>query len=59
MKITRDPERKVWMLTSDSAVLYQGRASPWDHPAILREAQQRESELKRRGPRANGPTRAR
>ena len=59
MKITRDPQRKVWVLSSDSAVLYQGRASPWDHPSILREAQQRERELARKGPRANGPSRDR
>jgi hypothetical protein len=59
MKITRDPQNKVWVLSSDSRVLYQGRKSPWDHPAILLEAQKREDELKRKGPRANGPTRER
>lgn len=59
MKITRDPHRNLWVLSSDSAVLYQGRKSPWDHPAILREAQQRERALACRGPRANGPSRER
>jgi hypothetical protein len=53
MKITRDQQTKAWVLSSDSAVLYQGRKSPWDHPAILREAQQREHELKRAGPRSS------
>ena len=69
MKIARDPQSKVWVLSSDSAVLYQGRQSPWDHPAILRDARLREAQareeklrendLKRKGPRANGPSRER
>jgi hypothetical protein len=47
MKIMRDPQSKFWVLTSNSRVLYKGRRSPWDDPAIIREALARERQLSR------------
>jgi hypothetical protein len=53
MKIIRDPQSKHWVLQSDSLELYRGRKSPWDHPAIIREALEREAQARgaARGPR--------
>jgi hypothetical protein len=45
MKISRDPNSKFWMLTSNSRVLYKGRRSPWDDPTIIRQALAREQSL--------------
>jgi hypothetical protein len=53
MKIARDQQTKAWVLSTDSAVLYRGRMSPWDHPEILREARAREAELQRAPPRGS------
>jgi hypothetical protein len=46
MKICRDQRSHLWLLQSESHVLYKGRKSPWDHPSILREAQRREAEVR-------------
>jgi hypothetical protein len=45
MKISRDPNSKFWILTSNSRVLYKGRRSPWDDPTIIRQALAREQSL--------------
>jgi hypothetical protein len=47
MKIMRDPQSKFWVLSSNSRVLYKGRRSPWDDPAIIRQALARERSLTR------------
>jgi hypothetical protein len=39
MKIRRNPQKRLWELTSGTTILYQGRRSPWDHPQIIRDAQ--------------------
>jgi len=46
MKISRDKQTKFWTLTSDAHVLYKGSRSPWDDPTIIRQAQQREEDLR-------------
>ncbi|HSG87645.1 MAG TPA: hypothetical protein VLA56_00420 [Pseudomonadales bacterium] len=45
MKIERDRSKKMWTLTSGSHVLYCGRRSPWEDPAIMRDALHRAREL--------------
>jgi hypothetical protein len=57
MKISRDQQSKTWLLESGSHVLYRGRKSPWDHPAILEDARRREAEVRAgsRGPRRESP----
>ena len=39
MKIRKNPQKKLWELSSGATILYQGRRSPWDHPEIIRNAQ--------------------
>lgn len=39
MKIERETETRLWVLSDRDRVLYRGRRSPWDNPAIIREAQ--------------------
>jgi hypothetical protein len=55
MKITRDQQSRFWVLSSDARVLYQGRRSPWDDPAIIRQALARERMLARSGESAPRP----
>ena len=38
MKMRKNPQKKLWELTSGTTILYQGRRSPWDHPEIIRDA---------------------
>ena len=38
MKIRKNPQKKLWELSSGAKILYQGRRSPWDHPEIIRDA---------------------
>ena len=47
MKIMRDKQSKFWVLSSESRVLYKGRRSPWDDPAIIRQALDRERAIAR------------
>ena len=39
MKIRKNPQKKLWELSSGATILYRGRRSPWDHPEIIRNAQ--------------------
>lgn len=50
MKIHRNTQNRLWLLTSGPHVLYQGRRSPWQLPELLREAAQREQQLRSREP---------
>ena len=45
MNIRRDKQSKQWVLSSNERVLYEGRRSPWDDPAIIRQALDREKSL--------------
>jgi hypothetical protein len=38
MRIHKDRNTGLWLLSSAEGVLYQGRRSPWDHPEIIRRA---------------------
>lgn len=48
MKIHRNAQDRLWLLTSGPHVLYQGRRSPWQLPDLLREAAEREQQLRHR-----------
>lgn len=45
MKIHRHPQDRHWILSSGQHVLYRGMRSPWQSPALLREAARRERQL--------------
>jgi hypothetical protein len=45
VNIRRDKQSKFWVLSSNQRVLYEGRRSPWDDPAIIRQALDREKSL--------------
>ncbi|MEE4299993.1 MAG: hypothetical protein V2J24_11180 [Pseudomonadales bacterium] len=47
MKISRDPDSRMWTLTSDGRVLYAGRRSPWEDPRLMRAALKRERDASR------------
>ena len=50
MKMRKNPQKKLWELTSGTTILYQGRRSPWDHPEIIRDALAAERSPKGRAP---------
>ena len=45
VNIRRDKQSKFWVLSSNQRVLYEGRRSPWDDQAIIRQALDREKSL--------------
>ncbi|MEE4361959.1 MAG: hypothetical protein V2I63_10595 [Pseudomonadales bacterium] len=51
MKIERNRDARVWLLTSGTHVLYRGHRSPWEKPELMAEALRRERALRQQGER--------
>jgi hypothetical protein len=48
MRIHRDRNTGLWVLSSPEGILYQGRRSPWDHPEIIHQARRQRRSPQRR-----------